>query len=104
MTAICCAQRPTNSSSSPMATQPFDGDLDDYKDWLFKNKLEKAATCCITAKEKKEASLPLAKSIPVAKVDDKEQRKRDAEERQRLANVRKPIEAGSNVWKTRWPS
>ncbi|MBY0570249.1 MAG: ATP-binding cassette domain-containing protein, partial [Burkholderiaceae bacterium] len=74
--------------------QPFDGDLDDYKDWLFKNKLEKAATpAALPQKEKKEASLPLAKSIPVAKVDDKEQRKRDAEERQRLANVRKPIEA-----------
>ena len=36
--------------------------------------------------------MPLAKPVPVAKVDDKEQRKRDADDRLRLANLRKPIE------------
>src|SRR5450830_1167615 len=73
--------------------QPFDGDLDDYKDWLFKSKLEKEANPSLPEKAKaKEAALPQAKPIPVAKVDDKEQRKRDADERQRLANLRKPIE------------
>src|SRR5450830_754130 len=73
--------------------QPFDGDLDDYKDWLFKSKVEKEANPSLPEKAKaKEAALPQAKPIPVAKVDDKEQRKRDADERQRLANLRKPIE------------
>ena len=73
--------------------QAFDGDLDDYKEWLFKSKLEKEATPSLPEKAKtKEAALPQAKPIPVAKVDDKEQRKRDADERQRLANLRKPIE------------
>ncbi|MFZ6744495.1 ATP-binding cassette domain-containing protein [Undibacterium sp. JH2W] len=72
--------------------QPFDGDLDDYKDWLFKNKLEKANPALPEKTKAQEAALPQAKPVPVAKVDDKEQRKRDADERTRLANLRKPIE------------
>ncbi|MFZ6756485.1 ATP-binding cassette domain-containing protein [Undibacterium sp. Ji50W] len=72
--------------------QPFDGDLDDYKDWLFKNKLEKTNPALPEKTKALEAALPQAKTIPVAKADDKEQRKRDADERLRLANLRKPIE------------
>ncbi len=71
---------------------PFDGDLDDYKDWLLKNKLEKATPTLPEKTKAQEAALPLAKPIPVAKIDDKEQRKRDAEEPQRLTNLPKPIE------------
>ena len=71
---------------------PFDGDLDDYKDWLFKNKLEKTAPVTPEKTKAKEADLPQAKPVPAVKIDDKEQRKRDADERQRLANLRKPIE------------
>ncbi|GGC91203.1 ATP-binding cassette domain-containing protein [Undibacterium terreum] len=72
--------------------QPFDGDLDDYRDWLFKNKLAKAAAPELPAKKKAEA-LPQAKPIAVAdKADDKEKRRQSAEERQRLSAQRKPIE------------
>jgi ATP-binding cassette subfamily F protein 3 len=55
--------------------RPFDGDLDDYRDWLFKNR---------AAAESK----PGAESS----VDRKEQKRLEAEARQRSANARKPIE------------
>ncbi|WP_394778255.1 ATP-binding cassette domain-containing protein [Undibacterium sp.] len=79
--------------------EPFDGDLDDYRDWLFKSKLAKATaasaapTAALPEKVKKEA-LPQAKPIAkaAATVDDKEKRRLDAEERQRLSAQRKPIE------------
>jgi ATP-binding cassette subfamily F protein 3 len=68
--------------------QPFDGDLDDYKEWLFQTKL---------AKNGEATPLPAgeAKSAPAAAapaVDRKEQKRLEAEERQRLAALKKPIE------------
>jgi len=79
--------------------QPFDGDLDDYKDWLFKTKLDsKNAAAAVAAQpvEKKEAAAPVVKPTAtaptVANVDRKEQKKLDAEERQKLAALRKPID------------
>ncbi len=65
--------------------QPFDGDLDDYKDWLFQTKLKADAG----------TSAPLPSSAPAAPapaVDRKEQKRLEAEERQRLAALKKPIE------------
>jgi ATP-binding cassette subfamily F protein 3 len=72
--------------------QPFDGDLDDYKDWLFKTKLGKGTT--VLPAVNKEDELP--KAAPVAAhsaIDRRDQKKIDAELRQRLAAQRKPIEA-----------
>ncbi|MDO8652279.1 MAG: ATP-binding cassette domain-containing protein [Undibacterium sp.] len=69
--------------------EPFDGDLDDYKDWLFKNKLAKAAAQPLPESKKAE-SLPLAKPIPVA--ENKEQRRKESEDKQKLSAQRKPIE------------
>jgi ATP-binding cassette subfamily F protein 3 len=66
--------------------QPFDGDLDDYKDWLFQTKLKADAG----------TSAPLPSSAPAAPVptvDRKEQKRLEAEERQRLAALKKPIES-----------
>jgi ATP-binding cassette subfamily F protein 3 len=83
---------------------PFDGDLDDYKDWLYKTKLEQAAAAAnanananatslpVKSKEKA-AALPQAQPVPSAPVDEKERKRRDAEERQRITALRKPIEA-----------
>ena len=72
--------------------EPFDGDLDDYKDWLFKNKLAKESAPALPASKKADA-LPMAKPIPVAdKVDNKEQRRKETEDKQKLAAQRKPIE------------
>jgi ATP-binding cassette subfamily F protein 3 len=61
--------------------KPFDGDLDDYRDWLFKTKLGQAKPA--------KSSTPAA---PEPQVDRKEQKRQEAEARQRLANQRKPIE------------
>jgi ATP-binding cassette subfamily F protein 3 len=85
--------------------QPFDGDLDDYRDWLFKTKLAPA-----------EAEVPLPASAPEIKKDKsnhiikqkspsakpaaatpagperREQKRKEAAERQRASSARKPIE------------
>ncbi|AON54482.1 ATP-binding cassette domain-containing protein [Herbaspirillum seropedicae] len=69
--------------------QPFDGDLDDYKDWLFKTKL--------AARNDAAAPLPTAsqpvETAPAALVDRKEQKRLEAEQRQKMSALKKPIEA-----------
>jgi ATP-binding cassette, subfamily F, member 3 len=66
--------------------QPFDGDLDDYRDWLFQTKLGKSAEAVpLPAGDAKQAA-----SAPV--VDRKEQKRLEAEERQRVSALKKPIE------------
>jgi ATP-binding cassette subfamily F protein 3 len=60
---------------------PFDGDLDDYRDWLFRTKL---------APQEQSAPLP-QKSAPA--VDQRAQKRREAEDRQRQSAARKPIES-----------
>ncbi len=72
--------------------QPFDGDLDDYKDWLFKTKLATKTNAIGTALPKvntKSASV----IAPATTVDKKDQKRADADERQKLAARRKPIES-----------
>ena len=59
--------------------KPFDGDLDDYRDWLFKTKLSKRATAPASA-----ASAP---------ADRKEQKRQGAAARQHASDQRKPVEA-----------
>jgi ATP-binding cassette subfamily F protein 3 len=58
----------------------FDGDLDDYRDWIFETRLGKARA----AKAETAA--------PIARVDRREERRLEAEARQRLSALRKPIE------------
>ncbi|MBB3222439.1 ATP-binding cassette domain-containing protein [Pseudoduganella umbonata] len=76
--------------------QPFDGDLDDYKDWLFKTKLGKGTDVLPAAgKEHKTAypsTSPVAPPTAAPTVDKREQKRVEAEQRQRLAAQRKPIE------------
>jgi len=84
--------------------QPFDGDLDDYRDWLFKTKLAaknsatEAAQAAAT-KPKTEPKITQKAPEPAAAVytapvgDRREQKRLDAEERQRLAGLKKPIES-----------
>jgi len=77
--------------------QPFDGDLDDYKDWLFKTKLAQAKNPNAQTLPTP-AAAPVAKAAPAAPVptaspaERKEQKRLEAEERQRLAAQRKPLE------------
>ncbi|KQQ39953.1 ABC transporter [Duganella sp. Leaf126] len=75
--------------------QPFDGDLDDYKDWLFKTKLGKGTDVLPAAGKANKTDFPVsspvaAPSAPV--VNTKEQKRKEAEDRQRLAALRKPLE------------
>jgi ATP-binding cassette subfamily F protein 3 len=69
--------------------QPFDGDLDDYRDWLFKTKLANKTGETV-------APLPAAKqSAPLqnANINRAEQKRIEAQDRQRLATLKKPIES-----------
>ncbi|NMM38516.1 MAG: ATP-binding cassette domain-containing protein [Glaciimonas sp.] len=75
--------------------QPFDGDLDDYKDWLFQTKLGKGTDVLPVHRDTSE---DLPKATPVAAVaaapaiDKRDQKRLDAEQRQKNAAARKPIE------------
>ncbi|OGB23507.1 MAG: ABC transporter [Burkholderiales bacterium RIFCSPLOWO2_02_FULL_57_36] len=77
--------------------QPFDGDLDDYRDWLFKTKLATKTGNTNTAlplTAAKTASAVVAPASSAAQNSDKRAQKRnDAEERQKLAAIKKPIES-----------
>ncbi|MGZ8289987.1 MAG: ATP-binding cassette domain-containing protein [Telluria sp.] len=76
--------------------QPFDGDLDDYKDWLFQTKLGKGTSVLPAAGKENKTAYPSASPIAAAPsaptVSAKDQKRIDAEQRQRTAAQRKPIE------------
>ena len=66
---------------------PFDGDLEDYRDWLFKTKLAPAD---------EGVPLPEARKPAVAAppaLARREQKRREAEARQRQSAARRPIES-----------
>ncbi len=70
--------------------QPFDGDLDDYRDWLFRTKLGQG-------KPRPDKTEPLstpaeAEAVARDNIDRKEQKRQEASARQRLSAQRKPIE------------
>ncbi|MBA5689265.1 ATP-binding cassette domain-containing protein [Rugamonas apoptosis] len=75
--------------------QPFDGDLDDYKDWLFQTKLGKGTDVLPAAGKANKTDFPVASPVapPSAPAPDrKDQKRQAAEDRQRLAALRKPLE------------
>ena len=75
--------------------QPFDGDLDDYKDWLFQTKLGKGTSVLPAAGKENKTAYPAASPVAPAAapaVSSKDQKRQDAEQRQRLATLKKPIE------------
>ncbi|MGJ7918066.1 ATP-binding cassette domain-containing protein [Massilia sp. LXY-6] len=72
--------------------QPFDGDLDDYKNWLFQTKLGKGDAATPLPSKIDAPASNAAAAAPIAAVDRKEQKRLEAEERQRMAAVKKPIE------------
>ncbi|CAG9218325.1 MULTISPECIES: ATP-binding cassette domain-containing protein [Paraburkholderia] len=65
--------------------QPFDGDLDDYRDWLLQHAAEQRAAL------KAEASNGDVNGAD-ASVNRKEQRRLEAETRQKLAHLKKPLQ------------
>ncbi len=79
--------------------KPFDGDLDDYRDWLFKTKLAtakpgKPAKPDKAAKAEPEPVLqiPVANEPVLSTAERKEQKRQEAEARQRASAQKKPIE------------
>jgi len=62
----------------------FDGDLDDYRDWLFKTRVKTSAGTNEPSKNTTPVSAPITHR--------KEEKQLDAKERQRLSNQRKPLE------------
>ncbi|MFJ2988442.1 ATP-binding cassette domain-containing protein [Collimonas sp. NPDC087041] len=78
--------------------QPFDGDLDDYKDWLFKTKLAAKNSATDAALPKASSKAKIASAVaPAAPVvdnaDRREQKRQEADARQKLAALKKPIES-----------
>ena len=74
--------------------QPFDGDLDDYKDWLFKTKLNAKNAAALPAPSvSKTVTSPVAPAAPAAAQEKPRDKRAEAEDRQRLTNLKKPIEA-----------
>ena len=67
--------------------KPFDGDLDDYRDWLFKTKLAKPDAAPAPPQTRPDTPEPARESG-----DRKEQKRQEAEARQRLSAQKKPIE------------
>ncbi len=89
--------------------KPFDGDLDDYRDWLFKSRSASLAAASVTAASGSESGADgragagiasatdafnamAGNDAPGAGVDRKEQRRLEAEQRQRLSAQRKPLQ------------
>ena len=72
------------------AVLEFDGDLEDYRSWLN----ERTAV-------QREAARSQASAAADAPVDRKAQRRQEAEERQRLSALRKPIETSLKKLETR---
>ncbi|WP_042265825.1 ATP-binding cassette domain-containing protein [Paraburkholderia heleia] len=70
--------------------QPFDGDLDDYRDWLLQHAAEQRAAL-------KEAASGTANAANGANAADgvnrREQRRQEAEQRQKVAHLKKPLQA-----------
>jgi ATP-binding cassette subfamily F protein 3 len=71
--------------------QPFDGDLDDYRDWLFRTKLNVRDAAAEAALAEPSAPLPEKKPAPVP--DPRAQKRKEAQERQRQSAARKPLES-----------
>ncbi len=69
--------------------QPFDGDLDDYRDWLFRSR---ASAADLTGTGVSAADAASAAGTEPTGADRKEQRRLDAEHRQRLSAQRKPLQ------------
>ena len=69
--------------------QEFDGDLDDYRDWLFQHKKMGADH---DLPVRKPGADPVPAPAPATAVDRREQKRLEAADRQRQAALRKPIE------------
>ncbi|MBN3803521.1 ATP-binding cassette domain-containing protein, partial [Paraburkholderia sp. Ac-20336] len=73
--------------------QEFDGDLDDYRDWLLQHAAEQRAALKANASGAAEAASNGAAGNADGNVNRKEQRRLEAETRQKLAHLKKPLQS-----------
>ena len=69
--------------------QPFDGDLDDYRDWLLQHAAEQRAA--LKAADAAAVNTGSGGNADTS-VNRKEQRRQEAETRQKLAHLKKPLQ------------
>ena len=67
--------------------EPFDGDLDDYRDWLLQHAADQRAAA------KAASASGTTEGTGDAAVNRKEQRRLEAETRQKLAHLKKPLQS-----------
>ncbi len=72
--------------------QPFDGDLDDYRDWL----LQHAAAQRAALKAGNSNALEQDENSGDAGLNRKEQRRQEAQTRQKVAHLKKPLQSRIN--------
>ena len=73
------------------SVEPFSGDLDDYRDWILKQQAAEKAKANSEAKADAEQSSG-EQSKPERKIDRKEEKRREAEFRQKVAPLKKAVE------------
>ena len=73
------------------AVEPFSGDLDDYRDWILKQQAAEKAKANSDAKVDAQ-QLSGVQSKPERKIDRKEEKRREAEFRQKVAPLKKAVE------------
>jgi len=71
--------------------QPFDGDLDDYRDWLLQHAAEQRAA--LKQRDGGNGGPNGGDGTADAAVNRKEQRRQEAELRQKLSHLKKPLQA-----------
>lgn len=71
--------------------QAFDGDLEDYRDWLTQHQAN-ARREDATARQAQRNDASTTPETDFAAIDRKQQKREEAEQRQRLAVLRKPID------------
>ena len=72
--------------------RPFDGDLDDYREWLFRTKLAPAGADAAPLPDASRIAVEV-QAAPPPPADRRDQKRREAEARQRQSAARKPIES-----------
>jgi ATP-binding cassette, subfamily F, member 3 len=73
--------------------QPFDGDLDDYRDWLFKTKLAAKSSNAEQSPSAINDLRTASVDTPAAENSNRREQKRfEAQDRQRLSALKKPVE------------
>lgn len=71
---------------------PFDGDLDDYRDWLLQHAAETRAAAKAASQANASGDNARTSAGEVSAGNRKDQRRQEAEARQKLAHLKKPLQ------------